>query len=132
MGILIDNHNLFMNIPEVEILLIEENMDEAEKAIDIFRNNNSSKKLIHLRNGKEANDFIFCKGVFSKRNIQNQPKLILFNINVQRPHDTKFLNRISSDKRTKNISLIVICSKQAEENMSEEMQPYKQLKLMGT
>lgn len=100
-----------MDNTEVKILLIEDDLNEAEKAIDILRNNNLADKLIHLKNEKEASDFIFCKGVFSKRNIENQPKTILFNVKGRQPNDVKFLKRISSDDRTKDIPLVVFYSK---------------------
>jgi two-component system response regulator len=99
---------------EVEILLIEDNIEEAEKAISILRKNNLADKLIHLRNGDEASDFIFCTNVFQKRNIHNQPKTILFNIADPQKKDLEFLNRVNADPRTKNISLVVFTSKTGE------------------
>jgi len=100
-----------MEESEVEILLIEDNPIDAEKAIRIFRKNNLANKLIHLRDGKEANDFIFCEGAFSQRNVFNQPKTIVFNIKAPKPDDMEFLKKINADSRMKNISLIVFSSK---------------------
>ncbi|MGQ0827544.1 MAG: hypothetical protein ACT4ON_04010 [Bacteroidota bacterium] len=78
---------------EIEVLLIEDHPAEAEKAIKILRKNKLATKLIHLRDGKEANDFIFCEGSFSQRNIHNQPKTIVFNIKIPKKDDMEFLER---------------------------------------
>lgn len=103
-----------MDNTEVEILLIEDDMNEAEKAICIFRKNNLADKLIHLKNGKEADDFIFCTGVFAKRNFEQQPKTIFLNVKEQQPHDMRFLNRIAANERTKNITVVVLAIKEEE------------------
>ncbi|MGQ0827540.1 MAG: response regulator [Bacteroidota bacterium] len=100
---------------EVEILLIEDDLKEAEKTIHVLRKKKLANKLIHLRDGKEANDFIFCEGVFSQRSIYNQPKTILFNIKGWKLNDIKFLNRINSDNRTRDISVVILATKESDQ-----------------
>lgn len=103
-----------MEEPEVEILFIEDDPTDAEKALQILRKNKLANKFIHLRDVKEANDFIFCEGSFSQRNIHNQPKTIIFNMKMPEINDIAFLNKINSDIRTKNISLVVFAEKENE------------------
>ncbi len=45
----------------VEVLLVEDDVLESEKTIDLLRKNDFTDNLLHLKNGKEANDFIFCE-----------------------------------------------------------------------
>ena len=101
-----------MENDEVETLLIESNLKSVENQIRILQNNNQGK-LIHLKNGFEANDFIFCTGSFIGRNIKNQPKRILFFVNTIKFNDLEFIHKLNTDERTKNITLVVINSPEA-------------------
>ena len=54
-----------MEHTEVEILLIEDNPQEAELAIRSLRKSNLANKLLHIDDGAEALDFIFSKGNYA-------------------------------------------------------------------
>ncbi|MBA4058340.1 MAG: two-component system response regulator, partial [Marivirga sp.] len=47
------------NTTPVEILLIEDNLHDAELAIRVLKKNNLSNNLLHLEDGQEALDFLF-------------------------------------------------------------------------
>ena len=96
-----------MENDEVETLLVEDDVLESEKTIDILRKNKLTDKLLHLKNGTEANDFIFCTGVYEKRDFTKQPKAILYNVKLLKFVDIDFLNRLAAYERTKNIPLTV-------------------------
>lgn len=44
---------------EVEILLVEDNLNDAELCIRTLKKSNLANKLVHLEDGQEALDFIF-------------------------------------------------------------------------
>lgn len=46
---------------EVEVLLVEDNMNDAELTIRALKKNNLANRLIHLEDGQEALDY-FCRG----------------------------------------------------------------------
>ena len=46
----------------LQILLEEDNMNDAELTIRALKKNNLANKLIHLKDGAEALDFIFVQG----------------------------------------------------------------------
>ena len=60
---------------EVEILLVEDNMSDAELCIRALKKNNLANKLIHLEDGQEALDFIFAEGKYSDRKVGDNPKV---------------------------------------------------------
>ncbi|WP_239541207.1 response regulator [Cryomorpha ignava] len=74
----------------VEILLIEDNKNDAELAIRAFRKSNLNNKLIHLKNGAEALEFLFGTGKFEGRDISKKPKVILLDLKCRKWTGLKF------------------------------------------
>ncbi len=48
---------------EVEILLVEDNASDAEMTIRALKKNNLANRLLHVKDGAEALDFLFGEGV---------------------------------------------------------------------
>ncbi|MEX0779202.1 MAG: response regulator [Balneolales bacterium] len=95
---------------EIEILLVEDNMSDAELAMRALKKKNLSNQLIHLKDGEEALEFIFAKGKFSDRDITKTPKMILLDLKMPRIDGIEVLRRIKEDERTKTIPVIVLTS----------------------
>src|SRR5690606_31292415 len=71
---------------------------------------NLANRLIHLKDGAEALDFIFCQGEFAQRNITNVPKVILLDLKMPRISGIEVLTKLRSDERTKCIPVVVLTS----------------------
>lgn len=99
-----------MKNAEVEILLVEDNMGDAELTIRAFKKDHLSNKIVHLENGAEALDYLFAKGVYSHRNIQDVPNVILLDLNMPLVNGIEVLERIKGDERTRKIPVIVLTS----------------------
>jgi len=50
-----------MENKEIDILLIEDNENDAELAIRALRKDNVARYIIHLKDGEDALDFLFGK-----------------------------------------------------------------------
>ncbi len=95
---------------EIEILLVEDNMDDAELAILALRKKNIANSLVHLENGAEALDFLFGKGKYAGRNISNKPKVILLDLKMPKVDGLEVLKQIKADEETKVIPVVVLTS----------------------
>jgi CheY-like chemotaxis protein len=73
-----------MNTAEIEILLVEDNMDDAEMTIRALKKVHLANKLVHLENGEEALDFLFAKGKFENQELTNKLKVIFLDIKMPR------------------------------------------------
>ena len=83
---------------EVEILLVEDNMSDAELIIRALRKVNLANHLIHVKDGEEALDFIFAHGKFVEREIKNIPRVILLDIKMPKVDGIEVLRRIKQMK----------------------------------
>lgn len=97
-------------IKEVEILLVEDNPNDAELAIRALKKNNLANKLLWVKDGAEALDFIFGTGDYSHRDVVNGPKVILLDLRLPKVDGMEVLRRIKGDERTKTIPVVVLTS----------------------
>lgn len=97
-------------IPEVDILLVEDNAGDAEMTIDALKKNGLANKLLHVKDGAAALDFIFAEGEYAGRNTEYQPKVILLDLKMPKVNGIEVLQRIRTDENTKNIPVVMLTS----------------------
>ena len=94
---------------KVEILLVEDNLSDAELTVRALRSIGVTQKTLRLSDGVEALDFIFRKGRFSDRD-QVLPKLILLDLKMPRVGGIEFLQRLREDAATQSILVAMLTS----------------------
>ncbi|MEO7982587.1 MAG: response regulator [Bacteroidota bacterium] len=94
----------------VEILLVEDNASDAEMTIDALKKNNLANKLLHVKDGAAALDFIFAQGMYADRRIEDAPKVILLDLKMPKVNGIEVLQKIRADERTKKIPVVVLTS----------------------
>ena len=104
---------------EVEILLIEDNPEEAELAIRSLRKYNLANRLLHIDDGAEALDVIFSIGKYAGNKNPLHPKLILLDLKLPRVDGLEILRQIKSDEQTKRIPVVVLTSSKEETDIIE-------------
>lgn len=104
-------------IHNVEILLVEDNPDDAGLTIRALKKNNLSNHLVHLSDGAQALDFIFCKGSYANRKIDDKPKLILLDLKMPKVDGLQVLKAIREDERTKCIPVVIMTSSNEEKDI---------------
>ncbi len=100
-----------MKANTVEVLLVEDNMTDAELTIRELKKHNMANNLVHVKNGREALDFIFAEGRYaSLRDVQHTPKVILLDIQMPKVNGMEVLQKIQSDPRTRTIPVVILTS----------------------
>lgn len=100
-----------MNKNSVDILLVEDNINDAELAIRELKRHNMANNLVHLLDGEEAIEFIFAQGKYNgERTIEHPPKLVLLDIQMPKVNGIEVLEKIKSDERTKAIPVVILTS----------------------
>jgi two-component system response regulator len=91
----------------IEILLVEDNLSDAELTVRALRKIGATQKVLRLSDGAEALDFIFRKGRFSERDA-TLPKLILLDLKMPRVGGIEFLRRLREDPATTHIPVAIL------------------------
>lgn len=95
---------------EVEILLVEDNAADAEMTIRALRKAHLSNKLIHLKDGVEALDFLFGNGAYSTRDVSQHPRVILLDIKMPKMDGIEVLRNIRANESTRTIPVVIMTS----------------------
>ena len=107
---------------EVEILLVEDNPTDAELAIRALKKNNFANKLVWVKDGAEALDFIFATGAYSQRSVVNGPKVIMLDLRLPKVDGMEVLRRVKEDERTRAIPIVVLTSSKEDRDVAESYQ----------
>jgi CheY-like chemotaxis protein len=94
----------------MEIVLVEDNSSDAKLTIRALKKHNLCNNLIHLQDGAEALDYIFAKGAYSDRQVEDKPRVILLDLNMPKVGGLDVLREIRNDERTKYIPVVIMTS----------------------
>jgi two-component system response regulator len=108
-----------MSLDEIEILLVEDNPTDAELTMRALKRKNLINKLVWVKDGAEALDFLFAKGEYSDRNVDDLPKLILLDLRMPKVDGLEVLHEIKADARTKRIPVVVLTSSEEDRDIVE-------------
>ena len=63
-----------------------------------------------MKDGAEALDFIYCRGIYSSRNSKQNPKLILLDLKMPKVTGLQVLEKVKSDPNIKFIPVVILTS----------------------
>jgi len=99
-----------MSFQDIEILFVEDSTDDAMLTIRALKKSGFANKLHHVKDGAEALDFMYCRGIYALRNIQKNPKLILLDLKMPKISGLEVLEQIKADPRLKSIPVVILTS----------------------
>lgn len=102
---------------DIDILLIEDNHDEAQLVIRTLKKNNLSSHLLHLDDGEEALDFLFCRGKYSARITRRKPFLILLDLKLPKVDGMEILRQMKADESMRPIPVVMLTSSKEEKDI---------------
>jgi CheY-like chemotaxis protein len=108
-----------MDNKEVEILIVEDSIDDANLTIRSLKKNNITNNLFHVKNGEEALDFIFCRGIYSSRSKNVKPKLILLDLKMPKVDGIEVLQIIKSNPDTRSIPVVILTSSEEDPDIKK-------------
>jgi two-component system, response regulator len=99
-----------MNQNSVDILLVEDNIDDAELTIRQLKKHNMANNMVHVTDGEEALEYIFSTGKYAGRPMDKPPKLVLLDIQMPKVNGIEVLEKIKSGTHTKTIPVVILTS----------------------
>lgn len=99
-----------MNYNDVEILFADDNVDDATLTMHALKKGGLTNTIFHVKDGAEALDFMYCRGIYAVRNIQKHPKLILLDLKMPKVSGIEVLEKLKSDDNHKIIPIVMLTS----------------------
>jgi len=100
---------------EVEILLVEDNPDDAELALRALKRHNLANNVVHVSDGADALDFVFGRGAHEGRN--EKPKVILLDLKLPKVGGLEVLKQLKENDTTKCIPVVILTSSKEEQDL---------------
>lgn len=104
--------------PSIDILLVEDNPSDAELTLHALKKCKVTNHILHVRDGAEALDFLFCRGEYSARDESARPVLVLLDLKLPKVDGLQVLKQIKNDSRTRAIPVILLTSSKEESDMA--------------
>ena len=105
-------------LEEVEILLVEDNAEDAEMTLRALRKNNLANKVHWVKDGAEALEYLFRSGPYAER-ASRQPRLVLLDIKMPKVDGIEVLRRLKGHADTSSIPVVVMTSSNEERDVIE-------------
>ena len=90
------------------MLVVEDNPDHLELTLITLEETGCTHQIAVARDGLEALDYLFCEGVYSQRNPDDQPELLLLDLGIPKLDGLQVLQRMRADPRTAFIPVLML------------------------
>ena len=100
------------------ILIAEDSAADAEMAIDALREAKLANPVVHVEDGVEALDYLFCRGAFAGRGKGN-PAVVLLDIKMPRMDGLEVLKQMREHEKLKRVPVVMLSSSREERDLAE-------------
>jgi CheY-like chemotaxis protein len=107
-----------MRDDEVEIVIVEDNPNDAELLVRAFKRHGVANQIVLLKDGVEAMDFLFSEGAYADRP-HNNPKVMILDLKLPKVNGIEVLRRIKADERTKTVPVVVLTSSREDRDLKD-------------
>ncbi len=99
------------------ILLVEDNPDDEALAIRALKRNHISNQIVVARDGVEALDYLFGRGIYAERDISSKPTVVLLDLKLPRVDGLEVLRQLRTDDRTRLLPVVILTTSSEEQDM---------------
>jgi len=103
---------------QVEILLVEDNALDAELTMRALKNGGLANKLLWVKDGQQALDFLFRDGDYAARE-DTVPRLVLLDLKMPKVDGIEVLKAVKANEKTRRIPVVVMTSSQEERDVAQ-------------
>ena len=92
------------------ILLVEDNPNDEELTLRALKKSAILNRVIVVRDGAEALDYLFTRGAHANRPAGEVPQVILLDLKLPKVDGLEVLREMRADPRTKLLPVVVLTS----------------------
>ena len=100
------------------ILLVEDNAAHAELVIRSFEDHQIANKIIHVKDGEEALNYLFRKGKFVDPLVSSMPHVVLLDLRLPRVDGLEVLKEIRSADSLKGLPVVILTTSSGEADIA--------------
>ena len=98
------------------ILLVEDSPNDVELILTALSENCLANEVVVVRDGEEALDYLYRKGVFKLR-MEGNPVVVLLDLKLPKVDGLEVLAQIKSDPELKAVPVVVLTSSREEQDL---------------
>ena len=92
---------------------------DAELCIRALKKHHLANKLVWVKDGEEALEFIFATGTYAGRDKGNGPKVVLLDLRLPKVDGMEVLRRVKTEESTRTIPVVVLTSSKEDRDIAE-------------
>ena len=104
---------------QIDLLLIEDNPDDADLALRALRKRHLLNTIKVLSDGEEAIHYLLRQGPYEGTELPSSIKLILLDLKLPKLNGFEVLHAIRNDERTKPIPVVILTSSQEDPDIQK-------------
>lgn len=104
------------------ILLVEDNPRDEKFTLRALRKSNLANPVDVVRDGAEALDYLFARGAFADRNVEDLPSVVMLDLQLPKIDGMEVLRQIRADPRTKLLPVVVLTSSDEQKDVVNSYQ----------
>ena len=96
------------------VLLVDDDPNDVELLQRVFRNDPLANRIVVVRDGVEALEYLFGTGRYHDRDPAHQPQVVLLDLNLPALDGLEVLRRIRADPRFRKLPVVILSSSDAD------------------
>ncbi len=98
------------------ILLVEDNPHDVEMTLAALEENHLANEVVVVRDGAEALDYLYRRGVFKLRAPGN-PAVVLLDIKLPKVDGVEVLRQVKADAELRRVPVVMLTSSREEQDL---------------
>jgi two-component system, response regulator len=99
------------------ILLVEDNADDEALTLRALNKNKVANRIVVVRNGAEALDFLFCRGTYADRDPHDLPQITLLDLKLPKVDGLEVLRQVRANPHTQMLPIVILTSSKEEQDL---------------
>jgi CheY-like chemotaxis protein len=98
------------------ILLVEDSPNDVELTLSALAENHLANEVVVARDGEEALDFLYRRGIFKLRT-EGNPAVVLLDLKLPKVDGLEVLKTLKSDETLRTVPVVMLTSSREEQDL---------------
>ena len=99
------------------ILLVEDNADDEALTLRALNKNKVANRIVVVRDGAEALDYLFCTGAYADRDPHDLPQITLLDLKLPKVDGLEVLRQVRANPQTHMLPIVVLTSSKEDQDL---------------